>query len=129
MPRAPRATPQSCWAAPPTPSAGGARRGASCTAIATSLADRPLWLFSSGPIGDAAADPAWLEPHVVLKAAEELGARDHVVFGGRVPVDPGNFVERAMVRNTPEQTADLRDWDEIRAFARRVAADLRAPVA
>jgi sulfide:quinone oxidoreductase len=88
------------------------------------LAQRPLWLFSSGPVGAQEPDPAWLEPHVVLRAAEQLGARDHVVFGGRVPADPQNFVERAMARDTPEQDADRRDWDEIRAWARSVAAEL-----
>lgn len=91
------------------------------------LAQRPLWLFSSGPVGADTPDPEWLEPHMVVQAAEELGARGHVVFGGRVPADPGNFVERAMARNTPAEVADLRDWDEIRAFARQVATTVAAP--
>jgi menaquinone-dependent protoporphyrinogen oxidase len=84
------------------------------------LAQRPLWLFSSGPVGAQEPDPAWIEPHAVLRAAQELGARDHVVFGGRVPADPQNFVERAMARDTPAEYADRRDWDEIRAWARGV---------
>lgn len=88
------------------------------------LAERPLWLFSSGPVGEQEPDPAWTEPHLVLKAAEELGARDHVVFGGRVPADPHNFVERAMARDTPAAFADRRDWDEIRAWARGIADEL-----
>ena len=88
------------------------------------LAQRPLWLFSSGPVGEREPDPAWVEPHAVLKAAERLGARDHVVFGGRVPADPRNFVERAMARDTPAEFADRRDWDEIRAWARGIAASV-----
>jgi menaquinone-dependent protoporphyrinogen oxidase len=88
------------------------------------LAERPLWLFSSGPVGEQEPDPAWTEPHLVLKAAEELGARDHVVFGGRVPADPGNFVERAMARDTPAEFADRRDWDEIGTWARGVADEV-----
>jgi menaquinone-dependent protoporphyrinogen oxidase len=95
------------------------------------LAQRPLWLFSSGPVGEQEPDPAWIEPQLVLDAAEQLGARGHVVFGGRVPADPGNFVERSMARNTPAEFADRRDWDEIRAWARGIAQELRseAPVA
>jgi len=93
------------------------------------LAQRPLWLFSSGPIGEQDPDPDWIEPSAVLKAAEQLGARDHVVFGGRVPADPHNFVERAMARDTPAEFADRRDWDEIRAWARTIAAAVNAPAA
>jgi menaquinone-dependent protoporphyrinogen oxidase len=89
------------------------------------LADRPLWLFSSGPVGEQDPDPAWLEPRAVLEAAEQLGARDHVVFGGRVPADPHNVVERAMARNTPAEVADRRDWEQIRAWARSIAQDVR----
>jgi len=91
------------------------------------LAQRPLWLFSSGPVGADDPDPQWIEPHAVVEAAEQLGARGHVVFGGRVPADPHNFVERAMARSTPAEVADRRDWDEIRAFARDVAAAVGAP--
>ena len=50
---------------------------------ARELAERPLWVFSSGPVGDPAKDnPAWLEPGRTIAEAERLGARDHVVFGG-----------------------------------------------
>lgn len=85
------------------------------------LAERPLWLFSSGPVGEQDPDPAWIEPHAVWQAAEDLGARDHVVFGGRVPEDPRGLVERAMARATPPAFADRRDWEEIRAWARHIA--------
>ncbi|WP_353815774.1 flavodoxin domain-containing protein [Agromyces sp. SYSU T00266] len=90
------------------------------------LASIPFWVFSSGPIGEPKADAppeddTWLEPRKVIEEAEALGVRDHVVFGGRVPEDPGNFVERAMLRNTPEEFRDRRDWDEIRAWADRIA--------
>ena len=90
-----------------------------------------MWLFSSGPVGEQEPDPAWIEPRVVLHAAEELGARDHVVFGGRVPADPHNFVERAMAHNTPDEVADRRDWDEIRMWAQAIVQELRsaAPLA
>jgi menaquinone-dependent protoporphyrinogen oxidase len=85
------------------------------------LAHHPLWIFSSGPVGPDEPDPDWLEPAAGVREAERLGARGHVVFGGRVPADPGNFIERAMVRNTPPEHQDKRDWDEIRGWARGVA--------
>lgn len=92
------------------------------------LSALPWWVFSSGPVGepkpgDARAD-SWLEPPKTIARVERLGARTHVVFGGRVPVQPHNFVERAMVRNTPEEFADRRDWDEIKGWAADIAAQL-----
>jgi menaquinone-dependent protoporphyrinogen oxidase len=90
---------------------------------AAQLARVPFWIFSTGPVGQPAAGrDAWAEPRRVLAHAQELGVRDHLVFGGRVPRDPGSFVERAMLRNTPPEYADLRDWDAIREHAREIAA-------
>ena len=92
------------------------------------LAARPLWVFSSGPVGDPAksADPAWTEPHKIVVQAEKLGVRDHVVFGGRVPDPPKGPLERSMVENTPPEFRDRRDWDEIRAWAQGIAEELAA---
>ena len=50
------------------------------------------------------------------------------MFGGRLPIEPGNFIERAMVKNSPEELLDLRDWGSIRAWADGIASAL-APAA
>jgi menaquinone-dependent protoporphyrinogen oxidase len=87
------------------------------------LAQKDLWLFSSGPVGEddpkANAD-RWTRPKFVEKMAAELHAHDHAVFGGRVPQDPGNFVERAMLRDTPAEVQDRRDWQEIDNWAKTI---------
>lgn len=88
------------------------------------LGDRPLWIFSSGPVGDAEADPEWCEPAGVLERAEKLNLQGHVVFGGRVPTDPRNFVERAMLKSTPADKQDLRDFDRIGGWASEIAETL-----
>ncbi|MBJ7521392.1 MAG: flavodoxin domain-containing protein [Solirubrobacteraceae bacterium] len=92
----------------------------------------PFWVFSSGPVGDPAEEQEgaekWLEPRRVIERAEELGVREHVVFGGSVSRDPHGFVERSMARNTPEEFQDRRDWEQIRAWARNIAAELGALV-
>jgi len=87
----------------------------------------PVWLFSSGPGADDTPDPGskWMHPTKVRKAAERLGARDQTVFGGRVPPEPGNFMERAMLRDTPEAKRDARDFEAIAAWARGIAEELR----
>lgn len=95
---------------------------------ADELAQRPFWVFSSGPVGDpaTASGGRWVEPRKVVAAIERLGVRDHVVFGGRVPQDPGNFAERAMLRDTPADVADRRDWPAIRDWAAGIAEAIRA---
>ena len=91
---------------------------------AKALERMPFWVFSSGPTGDPADDdPEWLEPPKIMRRAEELGVREHVVFGGRVPPDSG-FAARSMAENIPEEFRDRRDWDAIRDWARRIAAEL-----
>ncbi len=89
------------------------------------LAERPFWIFSSGPTGDPARDNAgWIEPAGIVARAEQLGVRGHVVFGGRVPLDPHGPAQRGMVKNTPPEYRDRRDWDAIRAWAGGIAAEL-----
>jgi len=87
------------------------------------LAERPFWVFSSGPFGEK-PDATWSEPPRVIELAEHLGVRDHVVFGGRLPLEPSNFMVRAMVRDCPADKRDLRDWDEIGAWAAAIGREL-----
>ncbi|MFN8162452.1 MAG: flavodoxin domain-containing protein [Solirubrobacterales bacterium] len=91
------------------------------------LEGMPFWVFSSGPTGDPAKDDAaWTEPARIVEKVEALGARGHVVFGGRVPSQPHGPFEKAMVEGVPPEYRDRRDWDEIRAWATAVAAELTA---
>ncbi len=98
---------------------------------ASELARLPFWVFSSGPVGDpdAPSDPAWLEPPRIIERASALGARDHVVFGGRLPLHPRGPIERAMAKGIPEQFHDRRDWNEIRAWSIDLAAEIQAATA
>jgi menaquinone-dependent protoporphyrinogen oxidase len=91
------------------------------------LRERPLWVFSSGPTGPPEQDdPRWLEPRRTMRRAARIGAREHVVFGGRVPPEGGGPAGRAMARNTPAEYRDRRDWDAIGDWARRISATLTA---
>lgn len=87
----------------------------------------PLWVFSSGPVGDPAKDnPEWMEPPKLAEKVEEMGGRAHVVFGGCVPSEPKGFMERAMAEGVPKEYRDRRDWDEIRTWAHQIATELAA---
>ena len=91
------------------------------------LANVPFWVFSSGPAGEKPTPPKWAEPQKLMARAERMGVREHIVFGGRIPQDPRNFVERAMLKNTPAEFQDLRDWDEIRSWAAGIARSCGFP--
>lgn len=91
------------------------------------LRQKPFWVFSSGPVGDPAKDnPNWTEPPKIATKVEELGGRDHVVFGGRLPSEPNSFVAKAMVEGTPQEFRDRRDWAEIRKWSQEIATQLAA---
>ena len=60
----------------------------------------------------------------IVKAVERLGAREHVVFGGRLPVEPQGIIEKGMVTGVPVEFRDRRDWAEIRGWAERIASEL-----
>jgi menaquinone-dependent protoporphyrinogen oxidase len=91
------------------------------------LRQMPFWAFSSGPVGDPSRDnPEWTEPPMIVEKVEELGARDHVVFGGCLPAEPRGLMEKAMVAGTPQEFRDRRDWAEIREWGHAIANALVA---
>jgi menaquinone-dependent protoporphyrinogen oxidase len=93
------------------------------SAHAAALRERPVWLFSSGPIGAPPFPPD--EPHDVHPLAQLIGARGHRVFPGRLDRDLLSVGERAMVTAMRAPLGDFRDWDAVRAWAVEIAAALR----
>jgi menaquinone-dependent protoporphyrinogen oxidase len=85
--------------------------------------DRPIWLFSSGPIGDPPL-PAG-DPPEGAALAEELRAREHRTFGGRLDRSKLGFVERAITAALKAPDGDFRDWDAVREWAGSIAGALR----
>jgi menaquinone-dependent protoporphyrinogen oxidase len=93
-------------------------------AEATILAARPVWLFSSGPVGDP-PKPAE-EPVDIAEIVRATGARDHQVFAGRIDKGRLGFGERAMVLALRAPVGDFRDWPAIEEWARGIADALLA---
>jgi menaquinone-dependent protoporphyrinogen oxidase len=88
----------------------------------------PVWLFSSGPIGDPPQPEE--EPADGRRLLGELGAREHRVFAGRVnPADLG-WVERTITKMVKAPDGDFRDFDAVRIWAAEIADQLvtAAPV-
>jgi menaquinone-dependent protoporphyrinogen oxidase len=90
------------------------------------LRTRPVWLYSSGPIGEPPFPPD--EPYDVAPLVHLIGARGHTVFPGRLDKDRLSFGERAMVTAMRAPLGDFRDWDGVRAWATGIAAQIVDPV-
>lgn len=104
------------------------------------LADRPVWLFSSGPLGTDLVDE---EGNDVLEASrpkefEELEAvirpvDEHVFFGAWDPDAPPKGMAERMFRMMPVSkevlpAGDFRDWDAIDTWADEIVAALRGSI-
>jgi menaquinone-dependent protoporphyrinogen oxidase len=110
------------------------------------LAARPVWLFSSGPVGEASvSDDAGEALEAALGPASGPGSgghrkmdeltraiepRDHRVFGGVFdPADPPKSTMERIVRIIPAAkrampARDNRDWERIDAWAEDIAEAL-----
>ena len=91
---------------------------------ATDLALRPLWLFSSGPLGHPLRPEE--DPVDAAPIAIRLGARAHRVFGGRLDRSHLGLGERAIVGLVRAPDGDFRPWDEVRSWSAEIARDLQA---
>jgi menaquinone-dependent protoporphyrinogen oxidase len=84
----------------------------------------PVWLFSSGPVGDP---PRPLEDPVDAPAlAALIGARGHRSFAGLVDRRKLGIAERAMVAAVRVSEGDYRPWEGIEAWGLEIAAALAA---
>lgn len=92
--------------------------------FAGQLASRPVWLFSSGPVGTppAPAGDADEIPSLVTR----LHARGHRTFGGRLDRSGLALAERAVVALVQAENGDFRRWPEVQDWARHVAQELHA---
>ncbi|PXW33958.1 UNVERIFIED_CONTAM: menaquinone-dependent protoporphyrinogen oxidase [Williamsia faeni] len=83
------------------------------------LEDRPVWLFSSGPVtpGDKAESSKW---------ATVPWAVEHHMFGGKIDRSVLNFAERLAMRALHAEDGDYRNVDEIRSWADSICTHLTA---
>lgn len=99
------------------------------------LRQHPIWLFSTGPLGDEPTDEAGNDlldasvPRELPELVEAVRPREHRVFFG--VLDPATLTrpERAL-RKLPAGRAllpegDFRDWNDIETWAGRIARQLR----
>jgi menaquinone-dependent protoporphyrinogen oxidase len=114
-----------------------------------SLAARPVWLFSSGPLPGSTRSAGVEDPLTqalgpkegpgsgghkkVAALSEAIRPRDHRVFlGAYDPNDPPRSIPERVVRMMPAvknilPPGDFREWPSIEAWAQEIAAAMRSP--
>jgi menaquinone-dependent protoporphyrinogen oxidase len=92
------------------------------------LAERPVWLFSSGPMGKG--DPVqlmkgWRFPKRQRPIIDRIRPRDIAIFHGMLDMKKLNFFERWVIKNVKAPVGDFRDWDAITSWAAAIAGELQ----
>jgi menaquinone-dependent protoporphyrinogen oxidase len=88
-------------------------------AHAAELRKVPVWLFSSGPVGDPLKPIE--EPADGRTAARSIGAREHRVLPGRLDRHRLRLAERAVAGAVRVADGDFRDWPGIEEWACGIA--------
>jgi len=92
------------------------------------LAERPVWLFSSGPMEEG--DPVellegWRFPEKIRPVIESIQPVGIAVFGGVLDTKKLNLLERFMMNKVKALPGDYRDWDAIVAWSKNIAGELQ----
>jgi menaquinone-dependent protoporphyrinogen oxidase len=93
------------------------------------LAERLVWLFSSGPTGEG--DPVellegWRLPAALLPVADRIQPRDTAVFHGYINPEKLNFIQKWVLKSIVKKPfGDFRNWDMINRWTRTVSSCLK----
>jgi menaquinone-dependent protoporphyrinogen oxidase len=88
------------------------------------LANKPVWLFSSGPTGKGDAGEllqGWRYPFRLKALVERIKPRDIAVFHGALDMQKMGFLDRWMVKRVKSPVGDFRDWNVINKWAKDIA--------
>jgi menaquinone-dependent protoporphyrinogen oxidase len=95
------------------------------------LAERPVWLFSSGPTGEGDAVElmkGWHFPESLQPIADRIHPRDIAVFPGALDPKKLNLIEKWTIKNVKAPLGDFRDWESITSWATAIADGLKEAV-
>ena len=87
------------------------------------LAARPVWLFSSGPLGVEVKD-AETQPKEFAEFNESVKPRDPRIFFGALDFSQLSFMERMVVKGVRAPEGDFREWGAIEEWAESIAQAL-----
>jgi menaquinone-dependent protoporphyrinogen oxidase len=80
-----------------------------------------VWLFSSGPLGEAAHEPELPPVPGAARIMRRVGALGHATFGGRLEPDADGLLAGAIAKR---MGGDYRDRDKVHAWARQIGGEL-----
>ena len=87
------------------------------------LSAKPVWLFSSGPLGDESG-PARPDPHLQELTAT-IRPHGHAIFAGALERADLSVVERATMRVVHAPYGDYRPWNDIAAWTDEIVQALQ----
>jgi len=103
------------------------------------LAQRPVWLFSSGPLGEDAKDAQGHDkreataPKEIAEFNATIHPRGHRVFFGALDQARLGLTHRIIFKMINKRDAavlpegDFRDWNDVETWAHSIAEDLKTP--
>ena len=94
------------------------------------LKNAPVWLFSSGPIGEKAVGQPQPDPKEIDEIRDMVHVRDHMVFGGAFDPETADL-ERVSWLEKQISThflpvGDWRNWEDIESWASEIAVAVNA---
>ena len=95
------------------------------------LAERQVWLFSSGPTGEGDAvelTEGWRFPKAQQPLANRIRPRDIAVFHGVINMNKLNQIEKWMLKKFESPVGDFRDWEAITSWATSIADIIKEAV-
>lgn len=98
--------------------------------VAHDAPDRPVWLFSSGPVGDPSRKLVQQmsgDPVDLSKVRSETHARDHRMFAGKLERRHLGFAQRLALAFFRGLEGDFRDVTAIKGWAAGIAGSLQDP--
>jgi menaquinone-dependent protoporphyrinogen oxidase len=103
------------------------------------LLGRPVWLFSSGPLGTSTKNAQGRDlrdvsgPREIGRLRQAVNPRNHRVFYGALDRDKLSFGQRMMLKMPAAREdlseGDFRNWKEIEEWTIGIAQELKTPVA
>lgn len=98
---------------------------------AAELAERPTWLFMSGPTGKGEPTELLkgkLYPDGLQPTLDRIRPREVAAFHGDTTPEKFGRWEKWILKRVGSDAADFRDWNMIGGWARKVAGELKEAV-
>ena len=92
------------------------------------LADKPVWIFSSGPTGEG--DPVelldgWKYPKSLQAVISNIKPRNITLFHGAVITSKLSGLHKWMANKVEAPVGDFRDWNAMTGWAKGIVTELQ----